>query len=361
MGEKFNRKLVLENGKEFLGYGFGAKNTDCVTNLIFSTGVVGYQEILTDPSYTGQTVVMTYPLIGNYGITDEDNECNTPSISGFVVREYCDEPSNFRFTKTLSEVMEEHNIAGISGLDTRYLSEIVRDNVGIRGIITDINTPTEEAVEKIKNTEINHNVVAQISCKKKWYARTARPEYNIVAIDCGIKHSIIKCLNKRRCNVIVVPYNTSAEEILKLNPDGVIISNGAGCPKDIPCVIETIKELKGKAPMFGIALGYRLIANAYELKLEKMEQAHIGGSFPIKNVLTNKVTMSSQGHSYAVNADSLNRHNLTLTHINVIDKTVEGICDGQNKVMAVEFQPEGAPGVRDNEYLFDEFLDMIKK
>ena len=360
MGEKLSRKLVLENGKEFFGYGFGA-NTEAVVTLVFNTGVVGYQEILTDPSYTASGVVMSYPLIGNYGITDEDNESGSPTIGAMIVREYCDEPSNFRFTKTLSEVMEEYSIPGISGVDTRYLTEIIRENTGIRAIVTDTEVSTDEALEKIRNTPVDKNIVEKISCKKKWYARTARPEYSIVAIDCGIKHSIIKALNKRRCNVTVVPYNTTAKEILKLNPDGIVISNGPGCPMNLPNVTETIKALKGNIPMLGIELGFALIANAYDVAWEKLDMAHAGGGIPIKNLETNRVTMSAQAHTYAVNIDSLRRNNLKPTHISVMDSTVEGFCDEEEKVIAVEFHPEGAPGVQDNEYIFDEFLGMINR
>ncbi len=223
--KKFNKKIILEDGEEYLGYGFGA-NKEAIFEIVFNTSMVGYQEIVSDPSYTYQMVVMTYPLIGNYGITDDDYETNKPTIGGLIVREYNDNPSNFRYTKTLSEYLEENNIPGIYGLDTRKLTRSIRDKGSRKVIITDINTSKEEALEKIRKYEIPKDAVSKVSCKKTWYSRTANPKYNIVAVDCGIKLNIIRSLNKRGGNVTVVPYNTPYEKIVELKPDGIFLSNG---------------------------------------------------------------------------------------------------------------------------------------
>ena len=209
----YNKKIVLENGCEFFGYGFGA-DREAVNEIVFNTSMVGYQEIISDPSYTGQMVVMTYPLIGNYGITDEDYETKFPTCGGLIVREYNDVPSNFRYTKTLAEVLEEHNIPGIMGIDTRRLTRIIRSEGSQRVIITDASVSKEEALEKLKNTPIMHDHVKQVSCKKRWFSRTPNHKYDVIAIDCGIKYNIIRALNARGCNVTVVPYDTTAEEIL---------------------------------------------------------------------------------------------------------------------------------------------------
>ena len=216
--EKFNKKIVLEDGEEYFGYGFGA-NTEVISEIVFNTSMVGYQEIISDPSYTYQMVVMTYPLIGNYGITDEDYETRIPTIGGLIVREYNDIPSNFRYTKTLSEYLEENNIPGIYGLDTRKLTRSIRDKGSRKVIITDAKTPKEEALKKLKKYDIPKDAVAKVSSKKKWYSRTANAKYNIVAVDCGIKLNIVRNLNKRGCNVTVVPYNTPYEKIVDLKPD----------------------------------------------------------------------------------------------------------------------------------------------
>ena len=224
MKREFNRKIILEDGTEYYGYGFGA-NTEAICELVFNTSMVGYQEIISDPSYTYQMVVMTYPLIGNYGIADEDYETKQPTIGGMVVREYNGQPSNFRYTKTLSEILEENNIPGIEGIDTRKLTRSIRDLGSRKALITDIETTLEEGLKKIKEYEIPKDAVAKVSSKKKWYSRTSNPKYNVVAVDCGIKLNIVRSLNKRGCNVTVVPYNTNPEEIASLKPDGVFFSN----------------------------------------------------------------------------------------------------------------------------------------
>ena len=257
-----DRKIVLEDGSEYYGYGFGSY-ADRVCEIVFNTSMVGYQEIVSDPSYTDQMVVMTYPLIGNYGITDDDFECKNPSIGGLIVYDYNDMPSNFRYTKTLSELLEENGIPGISGVDTRKLTRSIRDLGSRRVLITSPDIPAEVAVEIIKNTPVAHDAVSRVSCKKRWYSRTSNPQFNVVAIDCGMKLNIVRSLNKFGCNVVVVPYDTPADEIEFMKPDGVFLSNGPGDPEDVTPVINTVKALRGKYPIFGICLGHQCIGEAF--------------------------------------------------------------------------------------------------
>lgn len=357
--EQANKKIVLEDGEEYLGYGFGA-DKESICEIVFNTSMVGYQEIVSDPSYTYQMVVMTYPLIGNYGITDDDYETMKPSIGGLIVREYNDMPSNFRYTKTLSEYLEENNIPGIYGVDTRKLTRSIRDKGSRKVIITDIDTSKEEALDKLKNFEIPKDAVSKVSCKKKWYSRTANAKYNVVAVDCGIKLNIIRSLNKRGCNVTVVPYNTLSEKIISLKPDGIFLSNGPGDPENVPEVINLVKELKGKYPIFGICLGHQMISLAYGAKTYKMKFGHRGGNHPVKNLETDKIEITSQNHSFAVDEKSLKGTKLTATHINILDNTIEGVENKKDRVFSVQYHPESAPGPQDSSYLFDKFIELIK-
>ena len=355
----YNKKIVLENGNEFFGYGFGA-DIEAINEIVFNTSMVGYQEIMSDPSYTDQMVVMTYPLIGNYGITDEDYETKFPTLGGLIVREYNDVPSNFRYTKTLSEVLEEHNIPGISGVDTRQITRIIRSEGSHRVIITDISVSKEEALKRIAEQPITRNQVARVSCKKRWFSRTPNHKYDVVAIDCGIKYNIIRSLNNRNCNVTVVPYNTSIEDILAFQPDGIFLSNGPGDPTDVPQVIEIVKQLHGKLPIFGICLGHQIISLAYGAKTYKLKFGHRGGNHPVKNLETGKLEITSQNHSYAVDAKSLEGTGLTTTHINLLDNTIEGVESVKDRIFSVQYHPESAPGPQDSAYLFDKFINLMK-
>ncbi len=356
----FNKKIVLEDGEEYLGYGFGS-DKEAICEIVFNTSMVGYQEIISDPSYTYQMVVMTYPLIGNYGITDEDYETKQPTIGGIIVREYNDLPSNFRYTKTLSEYLEENNIPGISGIDTRKLTRSIRDKGSRKVIITDINTSKKDALEKLKKYEMPKDAVSKVSCKKKWYSRTSNYKYNVVAIDCGIKLNIIRSLNKRRCNVTIVPYNTTAKEIEKLKPDGIFLSNGPGNPEDVTEVIQLVKELRGKYPIFGICMGHQMISLAYGAKTYKLKFGHRGGNHPVLNLETDKIEITSQNHSYAVDEESLKKTGLKVTHRNILDNTIEGVECKKDKVFSVQYHPESAPGPQDSGYLFDKFIKSMSE
>ena len=358
--KEFNRKIVLEDGSEYLGYGFGAKE-DRVCEIVFNTSMAGYQEIVSDPSYTYQMVVMTYPLIGNYGITDDDFESKKVNIGGLVVREYNDNPSNFRYTNTLGELLEENGVPGIYGIDTRKLTRSIRDLGSRKVLITGIETSKEEAMRIIKNTDIPKDAVSKVSCKKKWFSRTTHAKYNIVAIDCGIKLNIIRSLNKRGGNVIVVPYNSTPEEIRALKPDGIFISNGPGDPLDVPETIETIKKLIGKKPIFGICLGHQIISLAYGARTYKLKFGHRGGNHPVKNLENGKIEITSQNHSYAVDNESLEKTKLKATHINILDNTIEGVECIKDNVFSVQYHPESCPGPQDSGYLFDKFFDIIER
>lgn len=359
MGEA--KKLILEDGSEYIGEGFGA-NCEKKVELVFNTSMVGYQEIISDPSYTYQAVVMTYPLIGNYGMCDDDYETKIPTISGLVVKEYCDFPSNFRSTKTLSQVMNDYDIVGISGLDTRKLTRHIRDFGSCKAMICDANRDTKEVVDELKVWDYMTDAVSKVSTKEIYDVWPAggnvidSKSKTVVAIDCGMKQNIVRSLVKRGCHVVVVPWNTTAEKIMSFMPDGVFISNGPGDPTDVPETIATIRELIGKVPIFGICLGHQIISLAYGAKTYKLKFGHRGGNHPVKNLKTDKLEITSQNHSFAVDVDSLKATKLTATHINLLDNTIEGVECIEDKVFSVQYHPESAPGPQDSAYLFDVFM-----
>lgn len=357
METKVLRKLVLDDGTQIIGEGFGTIG-DKVCELVFNSSVVGYQEIISDPTYSSQAVVMTYPLIGNYGIADDDFEARNLSVGALIVREYNDFPSNFRYTKTLAEIMEENKIVGISGVDTRMITRMIRSGKVTKAYIIDVDTPIEEALAKLCAYERDTNLVAKVSCKKRWYSRTNNPKFNIVAIDLGIKLSLIKALNKLGCNVTVVPFDCEKETILNMNPDAIIISSGPGSPDDIPNVLELVKNLLGKKPMLGIGLGHQLIALAKGASLEKAPCGHRGG-YAVKNLLTGKTELTSQNHNY--NVVDLENTGLEITHVNVADGSCEGTRCLEDKCFTVQYYPESAPGPQDSMYVLTDFIEYIKE
>lgn len=360
MAENYNRKILLEDGSEYYGFGFGDMS-DKVCEIVFNTSMVGYQEIISDPSYTYQAVVMTYPLIGNYGICDNDYETNTPTIGALVVREYNNEPSNFRSVATLDEIMRKYKIPGIWGVDTRKLTRSVRDFGSRKALITNADTPLEVGIELLSRSTIPTDAVSKVSCKSIWYSRVANESYHVVAIDCGIKHNIIRSLNKRGCTVTIVPWNTTAEDIEHLKPDGIFISNGPGDPQDVQPVIESIRSLCGKYPIFGICLGHQIISLAYGAKTYKLKFGHRGGNHPVRNLENNKIEITSQNHSYTVDTDSLLNTRLVPTHINILDNTIEGVECREDKIFSVQYHPESAPGPQDSAYLFDKFIKIMEE
>ena len=355
----FTKKLVLENGKEFPGYGFGSNRT-AVCEIVFNTSMVGYQEIVSDPTYTEQIVVMTYPLMGNYGFADEDYESKFPSMGGMVVRECCDAPSNFRYTKTLNEAFEELNVPGISGVDTRMITRIIRNEGTQRAAIVDFDMPHDEVMALIRNTEPKHNLLEHISCKKRWFSRTPNHKWDVVAIDCGIKYSFIRQLNAKGCNVTIVPYNSTPEEIMAFNPDGIFVSNGPGNPADAEVVCETIKALRGKLPIFGVDLGHQLIAISYGAKNEKMKVGHRGANHPVKNLESGKLEIVPQNHGFSINEESLANTPIKVTHRNILDNTIAGIEVKEDNIFSVQYQPDCSPE-SNSAYLFDKFIKLMEE
>ncbi len=356
----WNRKLILDDGSEYPGIGFGAE-CDVVCEVVFNTSMAGYQEILSDPSYTDQGVVMSYPLIGNYGITNEDYESRIISPSAFIVRDINKEPSNFRSVMMISDILEEQDIPGIYGVDTRKLVRSIRDLGSRRGLVTGMDTSTDEGLRIIEETPVRPDAVKRCSCKKKWYSRTSNPAFQVAVIDCGLKMNIIRMLNANKCNVTVVPYDTAASEILSLSPDGILISNGPGDPENVTEVIETLKALHGKVPMFGICLGHQLLALSYGAKTYKLKFGHRGGNHPVKDLRTGKIAVTSQNHSYAVDAESIEGTGLEVSHINILDDTVEGLVNEKDKIFSVQYHPESAPGPQDSTELFATFTELMKK
>ncbi|MBQ7678819.1 MAG: glutamine-hydrolyzing carbamoyl-phosphate synthase small subunit [Butyrivibrio sp.] len=357
---KANRKLILEDGSEFYGTGFGAQ-TDTICELVFNTSMVGYQEILSDPSYTDQGVVMSYPLIGNYGITDEDDESRRTAPSALIVRDVNDMPSNFRSTRSLPELLEEAGVPGISGVDTRRLIRSIRDYGTRRALLTDVDCETAAGVARIRETPVPHDAVKRCSSGKRWYSRTSHPRHHVVVIDCGLKMNIIRMLNRSQCNVTVVPYDISSEELLSLRPDGVMISNGPGDPTDVTEVVETLRALRGRLPIFGICLGHQLIALSYGARTYKLKFGHRGGNHPVRELATGRIEITSQNHSYAVEESSLAGTGLTVSHINVLDGTVEGLSCDADRVFSVQYHPESAPGPNDSMALFARFVAKMEE
>ena len=353
-----DRQLILEDGSTYPGMGFGSRK-DVVCEIVFNTSCAGYQEILSDPSYTNQAVVMTYPLIGNYGLADEDYESRLIAPGAMIVRDLCENPSNFRSTRSMRDLFEEKGIPGLFGVDTRRLTRSIRDYGSRRGLITDISVPAAEGVRRILDTPVRHDAVAACSCRRKWYSRTSNPRFHVVAVDCGMKLNIVRMLNRNKCNVSIVPYLTGSEEILAMKPDGVFISNGPGDPEDVPEVAKMLKGLRGKIPLFGICLGHQLIALSYGAKTYRLKFGHRGGNHPVKELSTGRIEITSQNHGYAVDEASLEGSGLKVTHVNLLDGTVEGLACEEDKVFCVQYHPESAPGPQDSMHLFERFTDLM--
>ncbi len=351
------KKLVLENGLEFCGIGFGADATR-VCEVVFNTSVVGYQEIISDPSYADQIVVMTYPLIGNYGITDEDFESRSSCLGGLVVRECCDTPSNFRFTKTLEEELEEHGIPCLSGVDTRMLTKVIREAGRPMGAIVGADMPREEALALIAATPRPADQLRRVSCRKRWVTRTPHHRFHVVAVDCGIKNSILRCLKERECNVTIVPYNTAPEAILAFNPDGVLFSNGPVSGLEAPLLRELFAALKGKLPILGIGLGMEVMGLEYGARLAPMG-CGMHGDHPVRECASGRISVAVLNQTYRF--DTVEGTALTPTHLLVPEGYVMGFENKADKVFGVQFHLEGAPGPQDNVSLFDTFIKMMEE
>ncbi|RAL26078.1 glutamine-hydrolyzing carbamoyl-phosphate synthase small subunit [Thermoflavimicrobium daqui] len=349
-------RLILEDRTEFIGTSFGAKG-ESLGEVVFNTSMTGYQEILTDPSYCGQIITMTYPLIGNYGLNRDDYESLKSNAHGLVVREYQEFASNWRNEISIGDWLKEQGIIGISGIDTRMLTRKLRKHGVMRGLLTTSDEPTDVLIERLKNSPHMHDQVARVSTKSIHISPNSGKR--VVLLDFGAKHNIKRKLAELGCEVISVPYHTSATEILRFRPDGIMLSNGPGDPKDVPEAIETIKELLGKVPIFGICMGHQLIALACGADTDKLKFGHRGGNHPVKELETGRTVITPQNHGYAVTHESLEGTLLEATHIALNDGTVEGICHKEYPVFSVQYHPEFAPGPRDSEYLFAHFINLM--
>ena len=355
------RKLILGDGSVYLGAGFGEDTGYRVCELVFNTSPVGYQEILSDPSYTDQFVVMAYPLIGNYGVNREDYETRIPTIGGFIVRDYNDEPSHYQSEKSLGSVMKELGIPGISGVDTRQLVRKIRSQGTQKALLTDGNTPLEEGLRILEATSLPTDAVSRVSRRQQENYICPHARHRIAAIDFGMKENILRSFLARGCSVTVFPWNTTPEEIRSYRPDGLFLSNGPGDPADVGEAIHLVKTLRGTMPILGICLGHQIIALACGARTYKLKFGHRGGNHPVKNLLTGRTEITSQNHSYAVEEESLPGTGLTVTHRNLLDHTIEGLRCPEERILSVQYHPESAPGPHDSAYLFDLFLQEMKR
>lgn len=350
-------RLLLEDGTLFTGLGFGAEGQS-TGEVVFNTGITGYQEVLSDPSYCGQIVTMTYPLIGNYGITRDDFEAVRPYIHGFVVRRHEPVPSNWRAEYTLDRLLKEYGIIGISDIDTRMLTRKLRHFGTMKGILSTGNERVEELAERLNISQLMRDQVARTSTKSIFSSPGDRER--IVLVDYGAKSGILRELTKRGCDVVVVPHDTTADQIRRLNPDGIQLSNGPGDPKDVPHAVKMIQELLGEYPIFGICLGHQLFALACGADTDKLKFGHRGGNHPVKELATGRCYITSQNHGYTVVEESVAGTKLEVSHINNNDRTIEGLKHAEYPAFSVQYHPEAAPGPFDSSYLFDQFLDMIR-
>ncbi|MCX8029366.1 MAG: glutamine-hydrolyzing carbamoyl-phosphate synthase small subunit [Brevinematales bacterium] len=361
MDFKKNAVLVLKDGTVFYGRFVGYVGTTW-GEVVFNTGMTGYQEILTDPSYHKQIVVMTYPHIGNYGVNDEDVESDTPKVAGFVMREISEYPSNSEAKKSLRDYLIEHKVVAIDRVDTRKLTRHIRNHGAMMAIISDKIDQIDKLKEEVKKLPdmVGLDLTIHVSTKQqKTLIELPSYDYNIVALDYGMKWNIARLFAERKAKVTFLPYTVSAKDVLSLKPDGIFVSNGPGDPAAITHAIKLIKELIGKKPMFGICLGHQLISLALGAKTYKLKFGHHAINHPVKNLKTGKVEITSQNHGFAVDPNTLPK-NVEVSHINLNDHSVEGIlCESQN-LMAVQYHPEAGPGPHDSRYLFDEFLSMIQ-
>jgi carbamoyl-phosphate synthase small subunit len=367
--------LVLEDGTTFEGVGFGAEG-ETYGEVVFNTSITGYQEILTDPSYNGQIVTMTYPEMGNYGINHQDIESRKPFVRGFVVKEYWSSPSNWRSHESLGPYLSRYGIVGIEGIDTRELTKRIRTKGAQRGIISTADLDPESLLKKLHLSPsiLGIDLVTEVSCAEAYNSQNGseiwKPIHDkkqeiekrlkVVVYDFGTKYNIPRRLVDMGCEVWIVPSRTAPHEVLSMNPNGIVLSNGPGDPAGVPYAVESVTTLIGKKPIFGICLGHQIIGLALGGKTYKLKFGHRGANHPIKNLITGKVEITSQNHGFAVDADSLDE-NVEITHINLNDNTVEGLRHREYPLFSVQYHPEASPGPHDSCYLFQEFLKLMEK
>ncbi|SDG95880.1 carbamoyl-phosphate synthase small subunit [Alteribacillus persepolensis] len=352
------RKLVLEDGTVFIGEALGSER-EISGEVVFNTSMTGYQEILSDPSYCDQIITLTYPLIGNYGVNRDDFETLNPSAGGLIVRESAAHPSNFRSAQSLDQWLKDKNIPAICGIDTRMLTRLIRNQGTLNGRICHEKADEKEVLEELQAFQPSKDKVKKVSTKNAYHAPGSGRR--VVLMDYGAKHGIARNLIERGCDVFVLPFNATADDIRAFNPDGIMLSNGPGDPSDVAQASETIKELLGEIPIFGICLGHQLLCLAAGARSSKLKFGHRGGNHPVKDVRTGRVDITSQNHGYTIDRDSLMGTDLQLTHVNVNDGTVEGVAHHHYPAFSVQYHPEASPGPNDSNDLFDDFITLMDK
>jgi len=365
--------IALEDGRTFAGRSFTGP-VDTVGEIVFNTSMSGYQEVLTDPSYRGQIVTMTFPLIGNYGVTDLDMESLAIHLSAFVVREYQEIPSNFRASGNLGDFLNRFKIPGIEGVDTRALTRHIRTAGAMKAAISTSDLVPESLVEKARASAglVGRDLVREVTCQTPYgwndgpvagknFETSGKGKYRVVALDFGIKFNQLRILCDKGCAVQVVPATTPAAEILAMEPDGIFLSNGPGDPEGVEGVVDTVRELLTQKPVFGICLGHQILGLAYGGKTYKLKFGHRGGNQPVKDLETGKVEITSQNHGFCVDPESLDKAEVTISHINLNDNSLEGMRHKKFRSFSVQYHPEYAPGPHDAEYLFDRFIKMMEK
>ncbi|OPX36987.1 MAG: carbamoyl phosphate synthase small subunit [Deltaproteobacteria bacterium] len=375
--------LALEDGRTFKCRSFTG-SVETWGEVVFNTSMTGYQEVLTDPSYSGQIVNMTYPLIGNYGVNLEDIESEQIHVSAFLIREYQSHPSNFRATSTLADYLKKHGVPGIEQIDTRALTRHIRNSGAMRAFISTKDIEPFSLVKKANQIQsmIGRDLVKNVTTKTPYYWINGRPvscgqeqrasldkniwqfkgeKYRVAAFDYGIKYNILRCLEASNCEIVVVPASTGSETIRSIEPDGIFLSNGPGDPESVTYAVETIRELLEYKPIFGICLGLQLLGLALGGKTFKLKFGHRGSNQPVKNLITGKIEVTSQNHGFAVDMESLKDKDIEITHINLNDNTLEGFRHRAYPILAAQYHPEASPGPHDAKYLFDDFANLMKK